>query len=138
MAYATVQDVENRLGYTIDAAEEVSLEIFLDDASDSLDLALEAMGIDPSTIQDSRKTSVVASKGVAYVYQIGVDPTIASHSQAADTNSESVSYRSVAQEKLYELSRSELKRLGVSTFRFSSFAYDFQWGENPNPRGGVL
>ena len=135
MAYATVQDVEARLGYTLDAAEETSLSIFLDDASDSLDLALEAMGIDPSTIQESRRTSVVASKGVAYVYQIGVDPTIASHTQAADTNSESISYRSTSAEKLYELTRAELKRLGVSTFRFSSFAYDFQWGDPTHPRG---
>lgn len=128
-AYATVADVEVRLGYTLDEAEEDALVIFLVDASDSLDLAVEGMGIDPSSITEARKRSLVASKGVKYVQLFGVDPTISSQTQAADTNSESVVYRSGNLDALYDLSRADLKRLGLKTFRFSTFEYDFRWGD---------
>lgn len=128
MAYATVKDVEDRLGYSLDEAGSKSLELFLEDFSESLDFAVESAGYQPADIAASLKTALTARRGMRYAQIYDVDPTVASYSKTVGDNSTSQSNRAYNVEDLLDLSRSDFKRLGLRTFKFSSFEREFHWG----------
>ena len=126
-AYATAEDVYKRIGF-YDTAGEESLQEFLDEFSLILDMAIERKGLDPSSVNLKLKRSLAISKGMKWVYLYDVDPTVSSRSNAVGDVSESESRRSVSIDSLYDVSHSDFKRIGVSTFKISSINTGFQWG----------
>lgn len=130
MSYATVQDVEDRIGYVLDEAAAKALEIFLDELSAALDSELSRAGVDPSTIGNPLKLSLVAAKGKLFTQQWDLNPYLASWSQGDDGATEAKTFRASAESALFTFSRSDLKRLGLSTFKFSTFSTEYRWGGN--------
>lgn len=69
MAYATVQDVEARLGFILDQDEAQKLEVFLEDFTVYLDARFEDKNIDPTKINAALIKMIVARKGATFALQ---------------------------------------------------------------------
>lgn len=131
MSYATVEDVEDRAGYTFETEQDVKkVQIFLDDASAFLDFSLSNRNIDTTTIPDALKRTLVASKGVLFADQMNLDPNVVSWSQSDDGAAEAKTFRATSRQNLLRLTNLDLVSLGIKTFKFSSFSTEYKWGDN--------
>lgn len=94
MPYATVEDVEERLGSTLTSAEASSLEFFLADFSYFIDLELATYDKTAAGVGLEVLKMIVARRGVNFALSNSLDYGVASVSQSMEGMSTSISYAS--------------------------------------------
>lgn len=135
--YATVEDVESRLGYELDLEESNQLEAFLTDFSLIIESAYAVKGKDPASTDSRLLQLVVARRGVDYILTADLLPgqTAFSETVADRSISGSVS-TSAAFASTMSLTKEEKRILGLGR---SSSIYSIQmqtreeaWRKNGN------
>lgn len=122
--YATVEDVEKRLGYELDLEESKQLEAFLTDFSLIIESAYATKGKDPESVDARLLQLVVARRGVDYILTADLLPgqTAFSETVADRSISGSVS-TSAAFASTMSLTKEEKRILGLGR---SSAIYSIQ------------
>lgn len=114
--YATVENVEARLGYELGLEEVDSLEAFLTDFSLIIQTAFLSRGRDIELLDSRLLTLVVARRGVDFVLSAELLPGQTAFSETVGDRSISGSVSSSASyASSMDLTKQELKLLGLSS-----------------------
>lgn len=118
MPYATVSDVEARLGLVFSQDESQRIGLFLSDFSIYLDTVLPMFGVTVSLVNPEVLKMIVADRGASYYFTMDLDPTVSARTEGtADTN-ESTTYRGPARK--FTLDKEERQMLGMNRRRIST------------------
>jgi hypothetical protein len=118
MPYATVSDVEARLGDVFNEDVSRRIGLYLSDFSIYLDTVLPMFGITVSLVNPEVLKMIVAQRGATYYFTMDLDPTVSARSEGtADTN-ESTTYRGPARK--FSLDTDEKDMLGLNKRKIST------------------
>lgn len=112
-SYATVTDVETRLGFTFDSGEAQSVTMFLQDLSLVIDSEITKAGKQPSDFNPDFLKMFVSRKGVEY-YLYNSREGATSISESVGDTSRSASYQSGENKNEIQLSAKDKTFLGIS------------------------
>jgi hypothetical protein len=133
MAYASVTDVEARLGFAVQSGEAQSLEVFLSDFSIYVDSLFAEKGI---TIPDSKLELLkvfIAQKGVNHYFSGDLIPGASTMTNTSGDTSSSVSFSAAVAANIFQkfsLTSEEKRLLGLSKAKIVTFYQDSRtnWG----------
>jgi hypothetical protein len=123
MAYATLGEVEARLGFTLNESEAQAVTYFLEDLSTFIDVLFEQQGITPSATQLDRAGLVVARK--ARDWYLGASSRqagVTSQTETVGDTSVSITYsESVTEDAFRSLSTQDKIMLGLRRSQIINF-----------------
>lgn len=121
MAYATVEDVQQRTGVVFSAPVADQIEVFIEDFSEEVDAELERAGLDPAIFPDSTHRRIVAQRAASYYFSQGARGGLTSHSTMVGDVMETKSYSRKGKRDIdfaydYSLTANERKAYGLGMF----------------------
>lgn len=133
MAYASLSDVEARLGFAVESGEAQPLEVFLSDFSIYVDSLFEEKGMTVPASKLELLKVFIAQKGVNHYFSGDLIPGASTITKTtADTN-ESVSFSAAMAANIFQkfsLTNEEKRLLGLSKAKIITFYQDSRtnWG----------
>jgi len=128
MAYASIEDVQDFIGYSLDSSQANAVEIFLEFVADNIEDAYIDAKIDILEINFARAQRVSIMKAQKFIPLIGRDTSVTYESlTSGGGGSESSSYRNVDLESLADLTSRDRRILRLPS-GLRTIKYSVDWG----------